>query len=120
MKGKIISTILIALLLVATISSTCFAASAILKNIDGVIQDNTVTVTTDGMTSIAGKVIKIIRYAAVIIGAILIAVFGIKFMIGSAEEKAEYKKSFVPLIIGIVVVFGSTYIAELLFNTFTL
>lgn len=116
MKGKIIPILLIALLLVATVSSTCFAASNILNDID--TQTNSATVNTTGMTKVAGQIIKIIRYAAVIIGAVLIAVFGIKFMIGSAEEKAEYKKSFIPLIVGIVVVFGSTYIAQLLFNTF--
>ena len=40
---------------------------------------------------------------AVLIGAIL----GIKFMIGSVEEKAEIKAALVPFIIGCVVVFGA-------------
>jgi len=41
-------------------------------------------------------------------------------MMGSLEEKAEYKKSMIPLIIGIVVVMSATTIAKLLFDTFSL
>ena len=40
---------------------------------------------------------------AVLIGAIL----GIKFMIGSVEEKAEIKAALVPFVIGCIVVFGA-------------
>lgn len=40
---------------------------------------------------------------AVLIGAIL----GIKFMIGSVEEKAEIKAALVPFAIGCIVVFGA-------------
>lgn len=40
---------------------------------------------------------------AVIIGSIL----GIKFMIGSTEDKAQIKESLIPFIIGCIVVFGA-------------
>lgn len=41
---------------------------------------------------------------------------GVKYMLGSVEEKAEYKKSFVPLIVGAVVVMAATQIATMLFS----
>ena len=41
--------------------------------------------------------------AAVIVGAVL----GIKFMISSAEARAEYKEAMVPFIIGCIVAFGA-------------
>ena len=37
-------------------------------------------------------------------------------MLGSVEEKAEYKKSFMPLIIGIILVVSATTIAAFIFN----
>ena len=115
---KIVSTLMIALMLIMVVVPS-FAANpgAILGEIDNKVGNDYNTI--QGYTQInktAGRIIKIIRYIAVVIGVILIAVFGIKFMLGSAEEKAEYKKSFVPLIVGIVVVFGATYIAQVLFS----
>lgn len=37
-------------------------------------------------------------------------------MLGSVEEKAEYKKSFIPLIVGAIVVVAATSIASLIFS----
>ena len=41
---------------------------------------------------------------------------GIKYMLGSVEEKAEYKKSFMPLIVGVVVVTLALQIAAMIFS----
>lgn len=73
---------------------------------------------TQGLADMAGKVIGLIRVASAVAAVILVAIFGFKFIMGSANEKADYQKSFIPLIVGIVVVFSSTYIAEVLFTTF--
>ena len=119
MKGtiKIISALLVVLMLV-TFVTPVFAVDGIITGVETEVKSKGYD-TVQGAANIkktAGTIIRIIRYVAIIIAVILIAVFGIKFMIGSAEEKAEYKKSFIPLIIGIVVVFGSTYIAQVLFS----
>ncbi len=117
MKGtmKIISALLV-VLMIATFVTPVFAVDGIITGVETKVDKTYNIKGKDQIQATAGKIITIIRYAAIIIGVILIAVFGIKFMLGSAEEKAEYKKSFIPLIIGIVVVFGSTYIAQLIFN----
>ena len=57
-----------------------------------------------------------IRNIAAIAAVIIIMVLGVKYMLGSVEEKAEYKKSFMPLIIGIVLVVGAAAIASFIFN----
>lgn len=41
------------------------------------------------------------------IAVIVSGILGIKFMIGSAEEKAQIKDALIPFIIGCVVVFGA-------------
>lgn len=64
----------------------------------------------------AGQIMGGIRNAAVIAAVIIIMCLGVKFMLGSVEEKAEYKKTFLPLIIGIVCVVAATSIATFIFN----
>ena len=122
MKGtmKIISVLLVVLMLavVATpVLSNVYATDGVISSIDSKTgTDYSDIKGKEKIENTAGRIIKIIRYIAIVIAVVLIAVFGIKFMLGSAEEKAEYKKSFVPLIIGIVVVFASTYIAQIIFS----
>lgn len=114
---------IVAMLLVAMVMTTfampCFAEDRNKPISVGEIGDNVVYGNTDDtkdMTEMAGKVIGLIRNVAVIVGVILITVLGIKYMMGSAEEKAGYQKSMVPLVVGIVVVMASTQIASMVFN----
>lgn len=71
---------------------------------------------TDDFKKTAKKVMGLIRNVAVIAGVLLIAILGVKYMLGSVEEKADYKKSFVPLIVGAVVVMAATQIATMIFS----
>ena len=73
---------------------------------------------SSSLVTIAGKVIGLIRNIAVIAGVILLTWIGLKFMLGSAEEKAKYKESLMPLIIGIIVVMSATQIATMIFGFF--
>ena len=54
----------------------------------------------------ANLVLGIIRFAGTFISVIILMVLGIKYMIGSTEEKANYKEAMVPYIIGAVMVFA--------------
>ncbi len=107
---KIINIILI-LMLLTSISSTCFATTVGGVTIsDGTPQD---------ISEIQGKVENIVatlRNIAAIISVLILVILGIKYMVGSVEEKAEYKKSFIPLIIGVVVVMASLQIAAMIFS----
>lgn len=47
------------------------------------------------------------------IAVIISGILGIKFMIGSAEEKAEIKDALIPFVIGCIVVFGAFGIWEI-------
>ena len=44
------------------------------------------------------------RSLGIITAVITIVVIGIKYMIGSVEEKAEYKKTMIPYLIGVVMI----------------
>ena len=54
----------------------------------------------------------------IIITVLVIAVLGIKFMIGSVQEKAEYKKAYINIIIGVVFITLVTSIIDVIFSAF--
>lgn len=62
--------------------------------------------------AILGAIITI----GVIIAAVTLIILGIKYMFGSVEEKADYKKSMVPYIIGIVLLLSISGIVALIAN----
>lgn len=51
-------------------------------------------------------IIEIITGIGMAVSVITLIVLGIKYMIGSIEEKAEYKKSMIPYLIGAVMIFA--------------
>lgn len=73
----------------------------------------------DTITSIGGKIIGIIRTAGVLIAVVILLILGIQYMIGSAEQKADYKKSMVPYIVGAVLLFGASAIAGIVYDLAT-
>ena len=114
---KIISVLMMAVMLIM-IATPVFATTIDAANvIDGIQPQNPSE--TGSLLTIFGKVLGIIRWVAIAGGTLIIAVLGIKYMMGSLEEKADYKKSMVPLIVGTVVVMGATSIAKVLFDVFT-
>lgn len=70
-------------------------------------------------TDKVGKIIGFLQWAGAIAGVLIIAIFGIKYMMGSLEEKAEYKKTMIPFIVGAVVLFAAPQIAKLIFSILT-
>ena len=114
---KIAMTIAMIITIVFTFSSMAFADTPSADSLIGKIEPGKANVgDTSGLTNMASKVIALIQVASIILAVILIAVFGFKFIMGSANEKADYQKSFIPLIVGLVVVFAATSIAKLIMS----
>lgn len=114
---KIVSALLIAALLIATMSQVCLASgtyTGIINTIDKDAQGESTEI--GGLKTMAAKVIKAIRNVGAIVAILVITILGIKYMIGSTEERAEYKKSFIPLIVGVIVLVAAASIASALFS----
>lgn len=110
---KIFSTLLIMAIIICTFSTFCFATT-----VGGVTipaADSSKTDVSD-IAQKAANIVKTLQMIAAIAAVIIIAILGIKYMLGSVEERAEYKKSFMPLIIGVIVVVLATQIAAVIFN----
>ena len=70
-----------------------------------------------GSIETAGKrIVSIISSIGVVISVVVIAVLGIKYMLGSIEERAEYKRTLMPYFIGAILVFGASTIAQIVYQ----
>ncbi len=99
--------------IVATMSATVLATT-----IGGV--DVSPTKPTDTTYQTVGqKIIGIIQVVGIIISVICLMVLGIKYMMGSAEEKAEYKKTFIPYLVGAILLFAASALANSIYNLAT-
>ena len=71
---------------------------------------------TTRLNSLGQNIISIVATVGSIVSVVILVVLGIKYMMGSAEEKAEYKKTLLPYIIGAALVFAASTIASIIFN----
>lgn len=51
-------------------------------------------------TNMVGTIATTIQTIGIILSVIVIGLLGIKYMTGSVEERADYKKSMIPLLVG--------------------
>lgn len=61
------------------------------------------------LQKIGSTVVGIIRGVGIIASVATLIVLGIKYMTGSVEEKAQYKKTMMPYLIGAFMVFSITF-----------
>ena len=69
------------------------------------------------MQEVGNTLIGIIQAVGSIIAVIILLILGIKYMMGSAEEKAEYKKTMLPYLVGAVILLLASNIVGAIFNT---
>ena len=64
--------------------------------------------------TMANIVLTVITTVGMVVSVLIVAIIGIKYMIGSVEEKAEYKKDMIPYLVGAVLTFSITSIVKIL------
>lgn len=75
--------------------------------------------TGDGVNNVVqtgGKVVGLIRVIGTMASVGLIVVLGIKYMMGSAAERAEYKKTLLPYFIGAILIFGASNLSQVVYT----
>ena len=111
MISRIVSTLLIVFMLVSVVTPV-FAVGGDPSKYDG----TGANVNTSKIDSLGQNIISIVATVGSIVSVVVLVVLGIKYMMGSAEEKAEYKKTLLPYIIGAAFVFAASTIATIVFN----
>ena len=70
----------------------------------------------NSIKTMGNNTLGIIRTVGVVLSVLMLIVIGIKYMLGSTEEKAEYKKSLMPYVIGAGLVFSASAIAQIIYD----
>lgn len=108
--SKLLSIIAITMLLLATASNFVYAIDP------GAISINYSGSGVTDVQSFGGKVIGVIQAVGSVVAVAILVVLGIKYMMGSTEEKAEYKKTLIPYVIGAVLIFAASQVAGIVYN----
>lgn len=113
---KVISTLLLAIMLVTSIAGTVLAVdpNTVLNGLNG-----NGNVQTNDLTKVGNNIVTIIQVVCIVIAVIVLLVIGIKYMMGSASEKAEYKKTMIPYIVGAVLIFAGTSLVRVIYSLST-
>ena len=111
---KIISTLLLTVMLVASIAGVALAAdvNGVLNGLTG----NSPSVQTNDLTNVGNNIVTIIQVIGIVLAVIVLLIIGIKYMMGSASEKAEYKKTMIPYIVGAVLIFAGTSLVRVIYS----
>lgn len=110
---KIISILLIALMMIA-IATPVFATITTESKPSEIVKPDMNN--TENITGIGGKITGIIRVVGTIVAVAILVVLGIKYMMGSAEEKAEYKKTLFPYIVGAILIFAASSLTDIVYS----
>ena len=108
MKKKLIkmSSIVILVLIMLVIQTTTFAADYYRP------EDLT------GAPSSDSEIIKNVgnQVIGVVVSVIVAIILGIKYMLGSVDQKAEYKKTMLPYAIGSALIFGASMVSYIIMH----
>ena len=111
---RIISVLLVIVTILAALSNVVLATDLSGK-IDEIAKGNG-SVATDKVVNLGKTIVTIMQTIGIVVAVVVLLVLGIKYMMGSAEEKAEYKKTMIPYLVGAVLIFASTTIVNIVYQ----
>ncbi len=111
---KIISVLLIVLMALTMVSTSVFATVSIDQTIKDMAKGSGKQPAE--VVNLGKTIVTIMQTVGIVVAVVVLLVIGIKYMIGSAEEKAEYKKTMIPYVIGAILLFASTTIVGVVYN----
>ena len=71
------------------------------------------------LKNVGNRVISILQTVGIILSVVVLIILGIKYMMGSAEEKAEYKKTMIQYLVGAALIFAASAFAQVVYKLFT-
>ena len=121
--GKIIAVVLIAMMLISVIGTPVQAATQKQQSsssstftpsqIQGTAND------TKAIQQAGKNIVGVLQAVGIVLSVIMLSVIGIKYLMGSAEEKADYKKSLMPYVVGAALIFTASVFAQAIYEFFS-
>lgn len=112
---KLISILLFVAMISISLTTVVSASGIDAANLANQLKGNTSAAQED-VVNIGNQIIGIITTVGVVVAVVILLVLGIKYMMGSASEKAEYKKTMIPYLIGVVLLVAITQFIGLIAN----
>lgn len=116
-KSKIMIILIIAILTIILLINQVNATQVI--NTDEYKPNQTEVTGATQFLNASNRLIGVIQVIGSLISVIALILIGIKYIIGSVEERAEYKKTLKPYLIGAVMVFAITNLLAIIQNIVT-
>ena len=104
---------ILAIVTMSVISFVSFAEGVTPKDFTGGNIDGS---STSGIINLGNQIVSVVRTVGVLVAVVILLVLGIKYMVGSAEEKADYKKSMIPYLVGAVLIFAASAITGIVYD----
>lgn len=108
MKKKYKILIVLGIILISIASITSYTLATTLTDLD--------VPPSDTFKDAGSSIVSILTSIGIVISVIVLAVLGIKYMLGSVAERAEYKKTLMPYFIGAMLTFGASTIAQIIYH----
>lgn len=108
-----IGTTIIMIVMLMSVAFSVFAISP-----KDIVATDDVNGTTEIQT-VGQNVVGILQTVGIVLSVVVLIILGIKYMMGSAEEKAEYKKTMIPYIVGAALIFAASAFAQVIFSFFS-
>lgn len=110
---KKVLSIVVMVVMLLTVASNIVSA----RPLDpGTITGTTTGTGTATVQKLGKQIVGIVQTVGSIVAVVVLVVLGIKYMMGSTEEKAEYKKTLMPYVIGAVLIFAASNVAGLIYD----
>jgi len=65
---------------------------------------------------LGGTIVTVLKTVGTVIAVVGIMILGIKYMLGSVEQKADYKKTMIPYVVGCIMIFAIGQIVSIIYN----
>ena len=106
MKFKKIVVFIIIVYILALLSNTSMATSVEEFNVPA----------TEEFKGIGQVLVTVFTSVGMVVSVVTLIVIGIKYMVGSVEERASYKRTLFPYLMGAGFVFAASAIANIIYN----
>lgn len=117
MKKKIRTIILIVAFFIVMLAQNIYATSTI--DPDDYKPPAINTVREQPLIDLGNKIVGGIMAVGTVVAVVMVMVTGIQYMTGSIEQKAEYKKTLGPKLLGAFLIFSTCTLIKLIFNIVT-
>lgn len=119
MKKTVISIIVVFFIIftLATCLSKTYAIGLdkVQSNPDSYAQT---TEDNSGAVAIGNVIVWLVRTVGEAIAVVMLLILGIKYILGSVEEKAEYKQSMWPYVLGAILIFAGAALTDIIYKAF--